>query len=56
MRGDTFGYLQRSFPTVLSQIDAQEAYTVGAEAVRYATDWAMDGSVPIRRLSGRASE
>ncbi len=28
MRGDTFGYLQRCFPTVVSQIDAQEAYTV----------------------------
>ncbi len=24
---------------------------VGREAVRYATDWAMDGSVAIRRLS-----
>ncbi len=51
MRGDTFGYLQRCFPTVVSQIDAQEAYMVGQEAVRYATDWAMDGSVAIRRLS-----
>lgn len=50
MRGDTFGYLQRSFPTVVSKIDAQEAYMVGQEAVRYATDWAMDGSVAIKRL------
>ena len=51
MRGDTFGYLQRCFPGVVSQVDAQEAYLVGQEAVRYATDWAMDGSVAIRRLS-----
>ena len=56
MRGDTFGYLQRCFPTVVSQIDAQEAYTVGQEAVRYATDWAMDGSVAIRRLSERGAK
>ena len=56
MRGDTFGYLQRCFPTVVSQIDAQEAYMVGREAVRYATDWAMDGSVAIRRLSEGGSE
>lgn len=56
MRGDTFGYLQRCFPTVVSQVDAQEAYLVGREAVRYATDWAMDGSVAIRRLSGPAGE
>ncbi len=56
MRGDTFGYLQRCFPTVVSQIDAQEAYVVGQEAVRYATDWAMDGSVAIRRLSEGGSK
>lgn len=56
MRGDTFGYLQRCFPTVVSQTDAQEAYTVGQEAVRYATDWAMDGSVAIRRLSTPGGE
>lgn len=56
MRGDTFGYLQRCFPTVVSKVDAQEAYTVGREAVRYATDWAMDGSVAIRRLSESDAE
>ncbi len=56
MRGDTFGYLQRCFPTVVSQIDAEEAYMVGREAVRYATDWAMDGSVAIRRLGRSAKE
>ena len=48
--------MQRCFPPVISQIDAQEAYLVGAEAVRYATDWAMDGSVAIRRLSSPAGE
>ena len=56
IRGDTFGYLQRCFPGVVSVIDAQEAYVVGQEAVRYATDWGMDGSVAIRRLSSAAGE
>ena len=56
MRGDTFGYLQRCFPTVVSQTDSQEAFAVGQEAVRYATDWAMDGSVAIRRLSELGGE
>ena len=56
MRGDTFGYLQRCFPGVVSKIDAQEAYMVGQEAVRYATDWGMDGSVAIRRLGGSSGE
>ena len=50
MRGDTFGYLQRCFPGVVSKTDAQEARMVGKQAVHYATDWAMDGSVAIRRL------
>lgn len=50
MRGDTFGYLQRCFPGVVSRTDAQEARMVGRQAVHYATDWAMDGSVAIRRL------
>ena len=56
MRADTFGYLQRCFPTVVSEVDAREAFLVGQEAVRYATDWAMDGSVAIRRLSKGAAK
>lgn len=56
MRGDTFGYLQRCFPGVVSDSDAQEARFVGQEAVRYATDWGMDGSVAIRRLGNSPGE
>ena len=56
IRGDTFGYLQRCFPGVVSKMDAQEACVVGQEAVRYATDWGMDGSVAIRRLGETTSE
>jgi len=56
MRGDTFGYLQRCFPGVVSDSDAQEARFVGQAAVRYATDWGMDGSVAIRRLGNSPGE
>jgi len=34
VRADTFGYLQRSFVGVVSEVDAQEAFEVGAVAVR----------------------
>lgn len=49
-RGDTFGYLQRSFVGVRSETDAEEARRVGATAVRLATTTdATDGTVAIRR-------
>ena len=51
VRADTFGYLQRSFPTIISPIDAQEARAVGKFAVEHATTTAQPGSVSIRRLS-----
>lgn len=51
VRADTFGYLQRSFPTIVSQVDAQEAREVGAFAVKHAAKAAENGSVAIRRLS-----
>lgn len=51
VRADTFGYLQRSFPTIVSPVDAQEAREVGAFAVRHAAKAAENGSVAIRRLS-----
>ncbi|RMH50964.1 MAG: 6-phosphofructokinase [Zetaproteobacteria bacterium] len=50
VRADTFGYLQRSFPGVVSEIDAREARRVGAFAVRRAVAGA-DGSVAIRRIT-----
>ena len=53
VRGDTFGYLQRSFPGLASPADAREARAVGRAAVRYACR-GKDGSVAIRRKPGRA--
>jgi len=34
VRADTFGYLQRSFPGVASEVDQKEAYLAGVAAVR----------------------
>jgi len=53
VRADTFGYLQRSFPGVVSAVDAREAREVGAVAVREAVKGAVtSGSVAIRRKTG----
>ncbi|EAU55532.1 6-phosphofructokinase [Mariprofundus ferrooxydans] len=51
VRADTFGYLQRSFPTVVSEVDASEARMVGAFGVSQAVATGEPGSVAIRRLS-----
>ncbi|NNM78848.1 MAG: 6-phosphofructokinase [Gallionella sp.] len=51
VRADTFGYLQRSFPTIISPVDAREAREVGAVAVNHAATTGQPGSVSIRRLS-----
>ena len=52
VRADTFGYLQRSFPAVISKVDAIEARQAGAMAVK--TSMKMDnGSIAIRRKPGR---
>jgi 6-phosphofructokinase 1 len=51
VRADTFGYLQRSFPTIISPIDATEARQVGDFAVNHAAKTGVPGSVSIRRLS-----
>jgi 6-phosphofructokinase 1 len=53
VRGDTFGYLQRSFAGCVSDVDAREAREVGEKAVQYAM-WGDpaglgSGSVAIRR-------
>ncbi|MBI4581930.1 MAG: 6-phosphofructokinase, partial [Planctomycetes bacterium] len=50
VRADTFGYLQRSFPGVRSEIDAWEARLVGQMAVSYSLDADQDGSVALVRL------
>ncbi|MDQ6968417.1 MAG: 6-phosphofructokinase [Mariprofundaceae bacterium] len=51
VRADTFGYLQRSFPTVVSTVDAKEAREVGGFGVEHAITLGTNGSVAIRRLS-----
>jgi len=51
VRADTFGYLQRSFPTIISPVDAREARMVGGFGVDHAVENGQPGSVAIRRLS-----
>ncbi len=50
IRADTFGYLQRSFPGLQSEVDAREARWCGRHAVQYAMQ-ADSGSVAIRRVA-----
>ncbi|NLB60570.1 MAG: 6-phosphofructokinase [Lentisphaerae bacterium] len=54
VRADTFGYLQRSFPAVISAVDAREARAVGVQAVRCALAGAAEGSIAIRRRRGQS--
>jgi 6-phosphofructokinase 1 len=54
VRGDTFGYLQRSFVGCVSKVDQREAREVGEKAVQYALARAGDGSVAIRRVGDYA--
>ena len=49
VRGDTFGYLQRSFIGCVSDVDQQEAREVGEKAVQFAMWGEADGSVVIER-------
>lgn len=52
VRADTFGYLQRCFPTVRSEVDAKEARSAGAHAVRTLVEGTVtSGSVAIRRTT-----
>ncbi len=51
VRADTFGYLQRSFPTIVSDVDAKEARDVGEFAVNHAVSSVENGSVAIKRES-----
>jgi 6-phosphofructokinase len=53
VRADTFGYLQRSFPGIYSEIDVKEAYKVGQLAVKYAIGKYESGSVSIKRKKGK---
>ncbi|MDB5838514.1 MAG: 6-phosphofructokinase [Herminiimonas sp.] len=49
VRGDTFGYLQRSFIGCVSDVDQREAREVGEKAVQFAMWGDTDGSVAIKR-------
>jgi len=49
VRCDTFGYLQRSFLGVTSEVDVSEARDVGETAVHFASSRDENGSVAIRR-------
>jgi 6-phosphofructokinase 1 len=53
VRADTFGYLQRSFPGVVSEPDAREARMVGAMAVRESVKGCPSGTIAIKRKPGK---
>lgn len=55
VRGDTFGYLQRSFLGCVSDVDQREAREVGETAVQFAMAGRGDGSVAIRRIGEYAT-
>ncbi len=56
VRGDTFGYLQRSFLGCVSEVDKHEAREVGIHAVKFATSALRDGTVTIHRVGNYAVE
>jgi 6-phosphofructokinase 1 len=56
VRADTFGYLQRSFMGVVSDIDQNEAREVGEKAVHFALWHDVDGSVIIQRTGNYSVE
>ncbi len=54
VRGDTFGYLQRSFFGCVSEVDQREAREVGEKAVQFAMWAGVDGSVTMQRTGSYA--
>ena len=56
VRGDTFGYVQRSFLGCVSDVDQREAREVGEKAVQFALWGDRDGSVTIHRSGDYAVE
>ena len=54
VRGDTFGYVQRSFLGCVSDVDQREAREVGEKAVHHAMWGETDGSIAIRRVGDYA--
>ena len=53
VRADVFGYMQRSFPGIVSEIDIEEAKQVGIQAVEFALEGNRAGSVAIKRVSDK---
>jgi 6-phosphofructokinase len=56
VRGDTFGYLQRSFLGCVSDVDQREAREAGEQAVQFALWGSKDGSIAIRKTGNYAVE
>jgi 6-phosphofructokinase 1 len=56
VRGDTLGYLQRSFAGCVSDVDQREAREVAEKAVQFAILGERDGSVAIKRIGHYAVE
>ena len=52
IRADTFGYLQRCFPGVVSETDAAEARQAGVAAVAAALVGTKSGSIAFKRIKG----
>ena len=54
VRADTLGYPQRSFPLAISEVDANEAFRVGVDAVVAAVQNNFDeGSIAIKRIENK---
>jgi ATP-dependent phosphofructokinase / diphosphate-dependent phosphofructokinase len=56
VRGDTFGYLQRSFLGVVSEVDQREAREVGEKACQFALWNGASGSITIQRIGDYSVE
>lgn len=56
VRADTLGYLQRSFAGCVSEVDQQEARSVGEKAAHFAIRDGQVGSVAIHRVGDYAVE
>jgi len=56
VRGETLGYLQRSFMGCVSDVDQAEAREAGVQGVRFANQLERDGSVTIHRIGDYKAE
>lgn len=56
VRSDTFGYLQRSFLGIVSDVDQREAREAAERAVHFALWHNLDGSVSIQRTGNYSVE